>query len=361
MCLFQTSKQNIMLKTLDGLRGYAAILVLIAHIPLVSNTVLGELIYNSLKFLRVGYISVDMFFVLSGFLITRNLIKQRSFKSTISFKKFYVNRILRLFPVYLLVVLLSWLFIDTRHLIDSLLYFTNFTFSFDHTAHPLRHTWSLSIEEHFYLLWPVLIYFFGNKKNLRFIIYITLIIISSSLLFFFISFQEDVIIKLIQKSSSTRILSLVGGGTLAFFERDVSNLRNPKGLLKWAFAFFLFATFPRLILGNGVLYISTMYLFSFLGCITTFTYVLNVENTNSLSNKILTNRGAQFFGKISYSLYLIHYPIFYSYGMTKQQSQINEQIFFSLEQVFIVILICILTSTFSFYFIERPFLKYKIR
>ena len=81
-----------MIKVLNGLRGYAAVFVVLAHMPQMSGSSLGEFFRNLLSFSRIAYISVDIFFVLSGFLITRNLLKELKKTDFISFRRFYFKR-----------------------------------------------------------------------------------------------------------------------------------------------------------------------------------------------------------------------------------------------------------------------------
>jgi peptidoglycan/LPS O-acetylase OafA/YrhL len=138
---------------LDGLRGLAILLVLAGHLQLLWG----------------GFLGVDIFFVLSGFLITTILAEEWQRRQSISLKAFYVRRGLRLFPAFLtLLFILSFpvLWIQSAddaparraEVIVAGCYVTNWT-SLHRTPMPtLGHTWSLSVEEQFYLLWPVLLY-----------------------------------------------------------------------------------------------------------------------------------------------------------------------------------------------------------
>jgi peptidoglycan/LPS O-acetylase OafA/YrhL len=138
--------------TLDGWRGVAILLVLVAHF--------GPALHHS-EALDVGQHGVTIFFVLSGFLITSRLIEERATTGSISLKSFYARRFLRLMPcawAYLLFVslinaeahgkLFTW-----NELCGSLFFYRNYL---DPAGHHLMtaHFWSLSIEEQFYLFWP---------------------------------------------------------------------------------------------------------------------------------------------------------------------------------------------------------------
>ena len=147
---------------IEGLRGVAVLLVVAYH-----ARVLG---------LRGGYVGVDVFFVLSGYLISGLLVREFEEKGSISFQLFYARRVRRLLPASLL-VLLSTVFLTllvyspvemrdiSRTASSAALYASNIFFAGRSTAYldrsvhsdPLLHTWSLAVEEQFYLLWPVLI------------------------------------------------------------------------------------------------------------------------------------------------------------------------------------------------------------
>ena len=137
---------------LDGARALAVVLVMVFH--------------SSAPFLRTGYIGVDIFFVLSGFLITSVLLTERERTGTIAFGRFYLRRFARLTPplalcllLYIALAPLLWPDYES-HLRDAALsatYLTDYSQAFWLAPKMLRHTWSLSVEEHFYLIWPFVI------------------------------------------------------------------------------------------------------------------------------------------------------------------------------------------------------------
>ena len=148
-----------------------------------------------LKYFDGGFIGVDIFFVISGYVITLSL-KTNYLNNKLSLKNFYYKRIRRLIPPLLLVntlVLLAGYFILSPQLykqtswssIGSMFSFSNFIFwresgyfNFDSYFKPLLHTWSLSVEEQFYFLWPLFFLFFlKNFKNKNILIFICFILI----------------------------------------------------------------------------------------------------------------------------------------------------------------------------------------
>lgn len=148
---------------LNGLRAICVILVLIFHsnIPFIGK--------------YMGWMGVDFFFVISGFLITGILMDSKTKKNY--FKNFYVRRFLRIFPIYYLVVISLFFSIfvflfftkktyDLSSFPAYLLYLQNI-YAVLHNGFYfplLGHTWSLAVEEQFYLFWPFIVFFFSNKK-----------------------------------------------------------------------------------------------------------------------------------------------------------------------------------------------------
>lgn len=105
------------LPQLDGLRGLCALAIVLAHFPLVDSS-WGDFRYLAI-FYRLDYLGVDVFFVLSGFLITRILINDKN--NNVSLKYFFIRRSLRIFPIYYLLIFNVWLFFDEEHLIYNAL------------------------------------------------------------------------------------------------------------------------------------------------------------------------------------------------------------------------------------------------
>ena len=159
---------------LDGVRGMAALLIMFLHFVPGYNQNEHPYLYLLKKVSVVGQIGVPLFFVLSGFLITRILISSKH--ETNYFKRFYLRRAVRIFPLYYLFLVINFFIIPLINKQAFLpwnltkyyyLYLQNVAMTFNWKEADLPHLWSLAVEEHFYLVWPVLIYFLSHKSILK--------------------------------------------------------------------------------------------------------------------------------------------------------------------------------------------------
>ena len=166
--------------TFDALRFFAFLLVFLLHLPKTGNIHIDF-------FLKSGGIGVTFFFVLSGFLITYILLYEKKRQNKISLKKFFARRILRIWPLFYLMIAFAYLspyilnalnlpFNNEGYkpdLLTSIFFGENYKMMMTNTfpdGAPLRVMWSLCIEEHFYILWAVLLYFISAKKTPHLII-----------------------------------------------------------------------------------------------------------------------------------------------------------------------------------------------
>lgn len=153
--------------SLDGMRAVSIGLVLISHLIYSSGTRNPRLTTAAGS---LGGFGVEVFFVISGFIITHLLLKEFDRTGTISLRNFYIRRAFRIWPAYYLflgtvVVLqrLRVLGLPTREILAAGAFVWNYSHSYNTW---LGHTWSLSVEEQFYLFWPALLWLFGARRAL---------------------------------------------------------------------------------------------------------------------------------------------------------------------------------------------------
>ena len=174
----------------DGIRALAVICVVIQHLGLWQYAGASGFVADKLAPLFSGSTGVQAFFILSGFLITILLIKEIRTTGKVSIVAFTVRRSLRIFPLYLLFCLLATLAlllsnqVPWRSLAYAYLYVYNFVPA-QHYVALLGHTWSLAVEEHFYLVWPVIFSLaYASNKHRRLMLGLAAFIVASLLLHF---------------------------------------------------------------------------------------------------------------------------------------------------------------------------------
>ncbi|MFL6228070.1 MAG: acyltransferase family protein, partial [Pyrinomonadaceae bacterium] len=153
--------------SLDGLRAISICLVLLSHLGGTRGFVIPERFTN---FFELGHLGVRVFFVISGFLITNLLLNELAKKDSINLKKFYFRRTFRIFPPYYVLLLTVFLLqvgglvaLAPHDLIHAATYTSNY---YPERSWYVGHTWSLSVEEQFYLLWPAILVFAGRRRGL---------------------------------------------------------------------------------------------------------------------------------------------------------------------------------------------------
>jgi peptidoglycan/LPS O-acetylase OafA/YrhL len=159
---------------LDGIRGFAVLVVLIHNVSYIADPDRSLLLRLVTTVTATGWVGVQLFFVLSGFLITGILLDTA--QSPDYFRSFYVRRTLRIFPLYYAVLALAFLVMPgilglawwseqvTRNQLWYWLYLSNWTGPFKHSVEGLSHFWSLAVEEQFYLLWPLTVLLAGRGR-----------------------------------------------------------------------------------------------------------------------------------------------------------------------------------------------------
>ena len=280
--------------SLDGLRAIAVIMVMLMH----AHFQLG----------KNGSMGVDMFFALSGFLITTLLLEEYRSTNRISVRAFYVRRAFRLFPAlyFMLSVILLYALLFTigttqgiilKEILASSIYMYNICWMWDFKQILLGHTWSLGVEEQFYFVWPLLIiiflrFFSANKLQIGLLFFIPIV--------FYIKFTKQFPIV-----NSLFYESLFIGCFFALLRWN-GKLPNRIPNVITVLVFLLLVIvgiFPiSSFLNNNTRFI--------VGVLTMIVILGLVEEPNSKVGKLLSNDILVFIGKISYALYLWHLPVF---------------------------------------------------
>ena len=343
---------------IDGLRAIAVCSVIIYHAQI---TVLDY------KFFKGGFIGVDIFFVISGYLITSIILKELFITGSFSFKHFYQRRIRRIIPALLVVMLafmpLAWIYLLPSSFVDfskSILYSLGFSSNLyfwksglvygaeSGLLKPFLHTWSLSVEEQFYILFPIIV-LITFRFFRKYLIYILLIGFLTSLALAdwtsrnYPSFNFYIL--------PTRGWELLAGSILAYFEITKGH-RSKNRMLS-----IILPTIGLILIGHSILFFDGRTFhpsFYTLSPIIGVCLIIWFSHKDQLITKILTTKLFVGIGLISYSLYLWHYPIF---AFSRLIGFMNGSLF----NLFLIGIITTILSILSYYFVERPFRNKNIK
>lgn len=336
---------------IDGLRALAVSLVILFHADLLG--------------LSGGYTGVDVFFVISGYLITSILLKDIKTKN-FSITKFYERRIKRIFPALFVVFLISTIAAYIlmmpqelsgfgRSLTAATFFGSNILFwresgYFDvaSTLKPLLHTWSLSLEEQFYIFFPLYLYW-AIKLFKKHALSLTIVgmLFSFALGLWTLSINKPIPTFYLLP---TRAWELIAGAILAFGMFPAIPNKWINNIL--ALIGFAMICIGGLMLSTETPFPGTQALIPVIGTmLIIYTGLENKQKTSTLIYKILSLKPLTFIGKISYSLYLWHWPLFVfsSYYLIRDLH--------SIEKVILIILSLGL-SCLSWKYIEQPARKY---
>jgi len=158
---------NQRIPSLDGLRALAILMVVVSH----SNGAPGFANFSPSTSVLLGDTGVRIFFVISGFLITTLLVDERSRTGDIRLARFYTRRVFRIFPPFYFFLgglavgsRLGWIVLQKLDIVKAALYLVDYC-PWDSTSNFVRHIWSLSVEEQFYLIWPLALWWGGGKAR----------------------------------------------------------------------------------------------------------------------------------------------------------------------------------------------------
>ena len=333
---------------IDGLRAIAVMTVILFH--------------AGFTWMQGGYVGVDVFFVISGYLITRKLAEEYKRSGKISFKKFYTSRIRRLFPALFVTILftsiaayfLLWpdaLLDFAKSMIAAIVSVSNIYFwteagYWDTAAHikPALHTWSLSVEEQFYLIWPLLILLISTKLSRRSQAFVLIALTVASLIAAELMVRHDPAMAFY--FTPFRVYEFAIGG-LCYF------VKTPEKLIRGIFSELLgFAGFAAIIWASIYYNAETLFpgVTALVPCLGAAAIILT---KGSAFNKFVLANGAMVkTGLISYSLYLVHWPIFVFYKIYKGSD-------FNLVEQIVLIVATFLAAYLLYQFIEKPFRKSK--
>ena len=331
---------------------------LLAHIQVLRATSVLIVLFYHIKFdlFDKGYLGVDIFFVISGFVITNKLLDEFLEDSSISLKKFYINRFWRIFPNLIFILFVVFIFYKFfgppdislfNDFIFSLIGISNLFFLVKEVDYfnnifdnPLGHTWSLGIEEQFYVIYPIfLLILLSKTKNFN----SNSIFLSIISLFTFISiFVFDIDNLNVFYNPFFRFWEFLIGCSISF-------LRNIK--INFLLRKILFSVSLLIIILILFFDLNLPYLFNNLFIIIASAFYLLLYNSKYFSINLFTNKFLVHLGNLSYSIYLWHLPIIY----------FSKIYFNGLTYYLIVFILTYILSLLTFNFIENFFRFYNFK
>lgn len=337
---------------LDGFRGVAVVLVVLFH-------------FDTLFGLRGGTIGVEMFFVLSGFIITTTLLAEFERTGSISFMNFFARRILRLYPALLITVALFGslslvLGVSrpdelSKSVVAALLYFTNVVraYSLWDTVW-LGHTWSLSIEEQFYVIWPFVLLPLVRFRHSRTAFGVMVAVVMA------LWFHRQMLIEngaadvRVYNGFDTRCAAIFIGCAVALFVRSgILSATALRRVVTFAGPIACLAIVWQLI-GPRV------WLFQVVPCASAVTVLALVLCSRGWLSQLLSARWLVWIGTRSYAIYLYHYPLwFLSLGTTMHgwwPHATNQLI-----GLFVLLPVTLVLAWLSYRYVEEPALRLQER
>jgi peptidoglycan/LPS O-acetylase OafA/YrhL len=328
---------------IDGLRAFAVLPVVFFHFKIFADHVTG------------GFVGVDIFFVISGYLITRIVFSDVS-RGTYSILQFYDRRIRRIFPalisLYLACIALAFfLYFPSEALtfknsvIASTFFVSNIFFysrsgyfDRDSETNPLLHTWSLSVEEQFYVLFPLVVFAIRAFDHRTRVLVITAIALASfASAIYEVHANQSAAFYLVQfRAWELGVGALLAIGALpAISQRWIAEVIAVAGLV--------------LVCGSFVLISPTLPfpgLAALAPCLGAAALLYSGEANQTLVGRFLSLPPLQFCGLISYSLYLVHWPAIVFFRLIHEPSRLEKST---------LVVACIVLATLSLRFIEKPF------
>ena len=361
----QTKAVRPYFPNLDGLRFFAFLFVFISHSVIF--------IWQRAYFLVIGDLGVSFFFVLSGFLITYLLFFEKENSGHIELSSFYLRRILRIWPVYFIVLFIGIIFsklvftglpfvttFDTASIFWYLGFLSNF-WIINHagTSTILVVLWSISVEEQFYLVWPVILKII-KKRFIPIFLYLLIII---AVIFRIVNSANY---NMISYSTFSIMADLAMGALFGYISFNLPNLRDKiaNSLTKRKviyiytifIALFLIRIYTYLIIPRSLRYISASILpvlFSFI-----FAFIIFEQNYSKNSFfKASSLKTISYLGRISYGLYAYHMIAFTLIFSILLKLEIQSKILVTIFSFSLTILV----SHVSYKYIEQKILKLKER
>lgn len=341
---------KVRIHQIQALRAIAATLVVLFHAKLAPG----------------GFIGVDIFYVISGYLITGIIVKEITLSGAFNYRNFFLRRAKRLLPASISVLILTaigaWLFLPPtirsslgQDIFAASIYISNYLFAWwqndyqnlNATPSPVIHYWSLAVEEQFYLLWPLIIFTLWKIGRQRLVFRGVLAITITS--FIFSLYLTSVAPIWAFYSLPTRAWELGVGALLLFIPKNLLEKSSvSRTIIIWASVATLFYGVIRF--SDNTAFPGTAALYP---VIATALLIGLIRSWPPILNDFSRLRFVQWLGEISYPFYLWHWPL-----LVIPSTRFGRPL--SLLERFLLIALTALAADLTHRFIEKPFSKTKL-
>lgn len=351
---YATISLTLKYPSLNGLRAISILLVINSHLKLQHNYFNAHygLKWLTFDFISNGNLGVNIFFVISGFLITSILLNEENQNGKISIRNFFIRRTLRIFPAYYFLLLVYVVFqysnlihIDLAAWLTAITYTKYFNWELDWYT---GHGWSLSIEEHFYLMWP---FIFTLKDKTRKVITIAIILVVP-LIRIIDSIHDFQVVN--DLSLFTRIDAIATGCLLAFYSDSILNKLHsylrPLFFMSLLILFsmpYIYSIADKLGVASVFIALGTTY-GTTANILIAIIVLYSIHGPRQLWFKILNTSILNTIGVLSYSIYLWQQFFLKNTHEWYNSTPLN-------------LLLMLAVAVVSYYLIEKPFIQLKNR
>lgn len=389
-------KPNMYWPALDGVRALAVLLVVLHHLgplparPSFASELLGKLT-------SWGWIGVDCFFVLSGFLITRLLIEEKSLRGTISLPKFYLRRALRIWPLYYLTLFVAfvvlpatsanhhptiqeWFSYVPRASMPFILFGGNFGIIFDWkwlydfnklvtgswtnmVCAMLMPLWSIAVEEQFYLVWPWIMKrcaSFRALSSVALTVVVSGIAASAAILWFLPKNSIEPQYNYYYLNTACRLLPIMFGALLAIAHFSMPSRFAEFGKHGLKIAFLTLGLFATILFClPPIEKVTMLHTVTFAISACTFSLLLYLAMAWKPFNLFFSNKILVYVGKRSYAIYLLHVTCLWFVRMFVCP-MLHVKFFTATEWIVTALIgipLTLLASELSWHLVEKHFLK----
>ncbi|MFL0269193.1 acyltransferase family protein [Candidatus Clostridium radicumherbarum] len=359
--MLNNTQSHSYIASLDGLRAFAVLAVIAYHF--------------GFSWAGGGFLGVDIFFVISGYLITSNILALQENNHNFSFREFWIRRIRRLLPAAYVMIIITFVWAALLHpeivstikgdAASSLVYISNWWFIFHKLSYfnsfgqpsPLKNLWSLAIEEQFYIIWPIVLItglkVFKKRTKLSKFVFMAALCSATLMAILYIPGEDP---SRVYYGTDTRAFELLIGGWLAIIY-PMNRISSKKISVKQKTALNITSiiTFSVFIISviftneyQSFLYRGGMLLISLNAAI----LIACISHPSCYLGRLLSLKPLSWLGKRSYGIYLWHYPIIV---LSTPVYEIGNPAYWG---VCLQIVIIIIIAELSYRFIEMPIRKY---